>query len=224
MSEVSDVPESRRLRKKERTRSQIKSAAARLFRDKGYENVTIADIANAADVDVTTFWRHFKSKSAILYADQDLWVAAFQAALQDAPPELSPVDAAIRSLTRPMQTVDPEFAQLRQETLLRNPTPEIRAAIFAIEETLELELTNGLARRMKLDPTKDPRPAVLSSAVIAAARWARENQLGKLVEMQNSVREKDLRNALRKVGLLMVPDPSEAKPPAAAKRPAARKG
>jgi AcrR family transcriptional regulator len=38
----------------------------RLFREKGFDNVTIAEISEAADVDATTFWRHFGSKHAIL--------------------------------------------------------------------------------------------------------------------------------------------------------------
>jgi AcrR family transcriptional regulator len=57
---------SRRDRKKERTRSEIYSAAMKLFLRRGFEAVTIEEICDAADVARATFFLHFSTKEALL--------------------------------------------------------------------------------------------------------------------------------------------------------------
>ncbi len=61
------APQSRRERKKERTRREIYDAAMRLFAEKGFDGVTIAEICEAADVGRGTFFLHFPTKAALLY-------------------------------------------------------------------------------------------------------------------------------------------------------------
>src|SRR5208282_294969 len=68
---------SRRERKKERTRSEIYSAAMKLFLRRGFDAVTIEDICGAADVARGTFFLHFPGKESLLdeygeRANQDL--------------------------------------------------------------------------------------------------------------------------------------------------------
>ena len=57
---------SRRDRKRERTRSEIYSAAMNLFLRRGFEAVTIEEICDAADVARATFFLHFPTKEALL--------------------------------------------------------------------------------------------------------------------------------------------------------------
>jgi AcrR family transcriptional regulator len=61
------VPASRRERKKRALRAKIYQAAVALFIDKGYEETTIDEIAEAADVGRATFFNHYPSKEAILH-------------------------------------------------------------------------------------------------------------------------------------------------------------
>lgn len=56
----------RRARKKERTRTQIYSAAMKLFVARGYDAVTIDEICAAADVARGTFFLHYPSKDSLL--------------------------------------------------------------------------------------------------------------------------------------------------------------
>lgn len=58
---------SRRERKKERTRREIYDAAMGLFATKSFDDVTIAEICDAADVGRGTFFLHFPTKAALLY-------------------------------------------------------------------------------------------------------------------------------------------------------------
>ena len=61
------MPDSRRARKKDRTRSEIFRAALDLFGARGYEAVTVEQICAAADVARGTFFLHFPSKAALLF-------------------------------------------------------------------------------------------------------------------------------------------------------------
>ncbi len=59
---------SRRERKKRETRQRLMEAALRLFREHGYADTTVEQIAEAADVAKSTFFNYFETKEAILPA------------------------------------------------------------------------------------------------------------------------------------------------------------
>ena len=70
---MSDL-EDRRGRKKARTRTEIRAAAQRLFDERGFDAVTIADIARQADVAVQTVFNHFASKEELFFDGRVPWV------------------------------------------------------------------------------------------------------------------------------------------------------
>ncbi|MDY6875993.1 MAG: TetR/AcrR family transcriptional regulator [Chloroflexota bacterium] len=59
---------SRRERKKQKTRQRLMQVALQLFREQGYDNTTVEEITNAADVAKGTFFNYFEAKEAILPA------------------------------------------------------------------------------------------------------------------------------------------------------------
>ena len=84
MSQALPTPAlSRRDRKKERTRREIYEAAMDLFARKGFAAVTIAEIAEAADVGRGTFFLHFPSKAALLYEFNQRFAEDFLATLAE---------------------------------------------------------------------------------------------------------------------------------------------
>ena len=80
-----------RERKKAKTRAAIQRHALRLFREQGYDATTVEQIAEAAEVSPSTFFRYFPTKEdVVIYDDLDpLFFAAFEAQ----PAELSPIQA-----------------------------------------------------------------------------------------------------------------------------------
>src|SRR5205809_6013425 len=83
-----------RERKKATTRAAIQEHAFRLFREQGYDATTVEQIAEAAEVSPSTFFRYFPTKEdVVLEDDMDLlWMDA----IREQPPEVAPI-AALRA-------------------------------------------------------------------------------------------------------------------------------
>lgn len=82
-----------RQRKKAKTRSALQEHALRLIRERGYDATTVEDIAAAAEVSPSTFFRYFPTKEdAVLYDELDPIIFAAYSAQ---PPELRTI-AAVR--------------------------------------------------------------------------------------------------------------------------------
>jgi AcrR family transcriptional regulator len=83
-----------RERKKLKTRRSIQEHALRLFREQGYEATTVEQIAEAAEVSPSTFFRYYPTKEETVLTDEfDPLVVS---SLRAQPPELSPA-AALRN-------------------------------------------------------------------------------------------------------------------------------
>ncbi|MCZ1010855.1 TetR/AcrR family transcriptional regulator [Streptomyces lydicus] len=79
-------PTGRRERKKARTRKSLADAALELFLDRGYDQVSVKDVADAADVSVTTLFKHFPSKEALVFDEEDDIEAGLVAAVRERDP------------------------------------------------------------------------------------------------------------------------------------------
>src|SRR5271165_1303643 len=98
LSTGQDQPGGLRERKKARTRASIREHALRLFREQTYQGTTVEQIAAAAEISPSTFFRYFPTKEdVVLYDDFD---PQLYAAFAAQPPELSPVQAMRRALNQ----------------------------------------------------------------------------------------------------------------------------
>ncbi|WP_228566342.1 TetR family transcriptional regulator [Nocardia sp. SYP-A9097] len=139
-----------RERKKERTRRTIRTEAFRLFREQGYTETTIEQIAEAADVSPSTFFRYFPSKEELVLAD-DLDPVMIQAI--DRQPVDKPILAAIRDATiEAFAEIDPETFEFEKERVaLVYSVPELRGAVTR-EFERNIALMSGIvARRLDRD-------------------------------------------------------------------------
>lgn len=89
----------RRERKKAATRKAISDAATLLFIERGFDEVSIREIADAADVSPTTVFAHFPQKEALVFDEDDAQREMLVAAVRDRGPGTS-VSDALRDLYR----------------------------------------------------------------------------------------------------------------------------
>src|SRR5215470_9181781 len=77
-----------RERKKAKTRAAIRQHAFQLFREQGYEATTVEQIAEAAEVSHSTFFRYFPTKEAVVLQDgrERRWIDALRARPPGMPP------------------------------------------------------------------------------------------------------------------------------------------
>jgi AcrR family transcriptional regulator len=125
MSEGGD----RRARKKAATRTLICQTAQRLFDERGFDGVTIADVARTADVAVQTVFNHFATKEELFFADRSPWVEAPARAVRERADGESPEVALRRSLTG---TVADYIGRLAE--------PAHRSMVTAVAETPALQV------------------------------------------------------------------------------------
>ena len=138
--------------KKARTRNEIQRQALLLFQRQGYAATTVEQIAAAAEVSPSTFFRYFATKEdVVLYDDYD---PKFMAALLRQPKELAPL-AAVRAATREVfSEISADQRELEyQRGRLINTEPALRRAhsLNATVGSVEL-LTGAVAERVGRDP------------------------------------------------------------------------
>jgi AcrR family transcriptional regulator len=80
------APQRLRERKKRATRDAIAATARRLFAERGYDAVTVAEIAVAADVAEKTVFNHFATKEELVFAGGEARLAQLQADIAKRPP------------------------------------------------------------------------------------------------------------------------------------------
>lgn len=80
---MSEVMSGRRDRKKAATREALADAALRLFLERGFDQVSVREIADAADVSVSTLFKHFGSKEALVFDEEQGREAALLQAVRE---------------------------------------------------------------------------------------------------------------------------------------------
>jgi len=164
---TSSPPAGLRERKKAKTRAAIREHAMRLFEEQGYAATTVDQIAEAADVSPSTFFRYFPTKEDVVLSDD--YDPMMVAALRAQPAELSPLEAVRRSVRELFgQLTDEQWAQEGRRQRLIQSVPDLRMRTqqqYAESITL---LAGVVAERAGL-PADDFAARVLAGAVIGAA-------------------------------------------------------
>jgi AcrR family transcriptional regulator len=155
-----------RERKKQKTRWAIQEHALRLFAEQGYDATTVDQIAAAAEISPSTFFRYFKTKEDVVIEDQydPILAEAFAAA----PADLSPAAALRWAVRRAFGDVGAaEFAKIFERTRLTMSVPALRARTLEnFTATLDL-IATGVAARTGREP-QDLEVRVFAGAVVGA--------------------------------------------------------
>jgi AcrR family transcriptional regulator len=170
-------PTGRRGRKVQRTRSVLTRSALDLFAERGFDNVTVTDIANRADVDPSTFFRHFRSKESVLFTDMDVYVARIGGLIHQRPLD-EPILDTLRAITLQFVTTegfDNQLEDLRAE--LTQSSAELQAQTVVRREQVVTDLAELIGERLGIDHQNDPRPYLSATVWLAAFEWYRRRSV-----------------------------------------------
>src|SRR5215471_5757914 len=103
-------------------RGRLAEAALALYSEHGFENTTVAEIAERAGLTERTFFRHYADKREVLFGGSNLLQDVLVSAVADAPESLTPIDAAAAGLEAAARLLDQrrEFARRRQAIIAAN--------------------------------------------------------------------------------------------------------
>ncbi|GED83127.1 TetR/AcrR family transcriptional regulator [Streptomyces sp. NPDC091412] len=160
-----------RERKKAATRQAVHEAALRLTVERGFDAVTVEEVADAVGISRRTFSNYFATKEdAVLWGDErylEELVAAFRAR----PPEESPWAALCTTVLDRLPESGAQEWEILVRTRLALRHPALLARQLANHAGLEASLTEAIVERC---PTRDADTAldarVMASAFLVALR------------------------------------------------------
>ena len=158
-----------RERKKQQTRDTIARAALRLFAERGYDETTLAEIAEAADVAPRTIFAYFESKEDILFSEESTFLDELKRRLDERPTGATTVDG-LREFLGCMESPDDE-AKLRKKVIMANPALQMKMRARHVQ--LEPMLAESIARDLGTEPD-DIRPLLIAASMTAAFTSVRD--------------------------------------------------
>ncbi|MEV6491212.1 TetR/AcrR family transcriptional regulator [Actinoplanes sp. NPDC051633] len=168
-AEEQPSPGGSRQQQKEQTRRRIAATAMQLFAERGFSQVTVAEVADAAGVTEKTVFNHFASKEDLVYAQDQAFETALLDAVTSRPPGISAFDAVRTFLLSTYARFPGEAAVQRRATALATliaASPALRAREREILARYATSLRDRLAADSGARPG-DLRPAVAADAIIA---------------------------------------------------------
>jgi AcrR family transcriptional regulator len=159
-----------RERKKHETRHAISSAALELALAQGPANVTVEDIAAAAQVSARTVFNYFPNKDAAILGIDPSRRRELVEHLLARPPDEEPLQAVQAPF---LAVFTPEMVtRWRTRARLVRAHPPLRSAYLESWSGLEEELVAALAQRTGIDPSADLYPRLVVGVTVAALRVA----------------------------------------------------
>lgn len=148
MPETEPRAPGRRERKKAATRQALAAAARRLFLERGFDHVTVAEIADAADTAVSTLFAHFPGgKEALVLGDSHEREQALAAAVRQRPAGSS-VLRALRDFLATRGPFNPRpDPQAKRLAALVVATPALRAYARTLWTSCETTLAQVIAEQ-----------------------------------------------------------------------------
>src|SRR6059058_5984600 len=150
-------------------RGRLERAALELYVERGFEQTTVAEIAERAGLTERTFFRHFADKREVLFAGSHELQDKMVTAVREAPEARTPIDLAAAGLEAAAAFLpERERAQQRQAIIVANPDLQERELIkFA-------SLTAALADTLRGRGLKEPAASLTAELAMSVFRVAFE--------------------------------------------------
>ena len=170
-----------RERKRRKTFKAIHDAALRLFEERGYGAVTVADIAEAAEVSRATVFAYYPAKEDIVAGDARFAIEGLEAQL--ARPDVPVVESMREWLRTLVGWMEPDIVLQRR---LAEEVPAVAAARSRLRRDIEAVIADALAREMG---SADPLVPRLVAGSLASALSVVEQEAA--TRMENGDRALD---------------------------------
>jgi AcrR family transcriptional regulator len=162
-----------RERKKQQTRQLLADTARRLFGERGFEHVSVAEIARAADVSQATVFNYFPTKEDLVYSGLEVFESELLRSIRERPSGETVLDAFRRFILEPrgFLAAKDEAAAAKLVAITRmiaaSPT------LLAREQQIFARYTEALAQLIADEtraPAGDLRPSIVANALIGVHR------------------------------------------------------
>lgn len=140
-------------------RDRLVVAAVDLFTEQGYDETTVAQIAERAGVTKSTFFRHFPDKRELLVAGQEMLSRLLAEGIADAPEGASALDAVAAGLENASSAMGPANRDLG---------PRIKAAVAASSELQERDALKSVGMAVAMTDALVARGVPVVQAHLAA--------------------------------------------------------
>jgi AcrR family transcriptional regulator len=154
---------------------RLREAAMELYVERGFEQTTVAEIAQRAGVTARTFFRHFADKREVLFAGSEDLSKGLIRAIAEAPPETGPMTAIAIALDACADFLGLDHTRSRQRQSIIEANPELLERELIKMARLGRALADGLRARGVGDP--EAALAAESGIVVvrvAFSRWVSE--------------------------------------------------
>ena len=126
---------------------RLRKAALELYVAQGYEQTTVAEIAERAGVTARTFFRHFADKREVLFGGSDTLQELMAAAVATAPSDAGPLEAVAAALDSVAELLGGDHAYSKRRMAVLVANPELRERELIKMARLADTLTAALVAR-----------------------------------------------------------------------------
>jgi AcrR family transcriptional regulator len=145
-------------------RGRLEQAAMELYGERGFEQTTVAEIAERAGLTERTFFRHFADKREVLFSGSEELQRLLTEAVADAPAATAPIDAVAAAF----EAVGALFQQRRERARAR---ASIIAANAELQERELIKLASfaaAIAEELRRRGVGEPAASLTAEVGIAA--------------------------------------------------------
>jgi AcrR family transcriptional regulator len=157
-----------RQRKKQQTQQAIYEAARRLFTERGFDRVTVAEVARAANVSEVTVFNYFPTKEDLFYGGMHF----FEEELLEAVRQRKPGESALRAFRRKLLDSVEGLRSKERFVAIRNATEAFAASpsLAARERQIVDRYTRALAEILADGLEPDVEAVAVATALMGTHR------------------------------------------------------
>lgn len=149
-------------------RGRLEQAAMQLFTERGYDQTTVADIAERAGLTERTFFRHYADKREVLFGGSSLLQGVMIKALAGTPESAAPITAVANAVVAAGELLEERRPFSRKRNAVISAHPELQERELIKMATLSAALADELRGR----GIDEPSARLIAEAGIAVFRVA----------------------------------------------------